>query len=498
MPIAIAGAYTRSGAAAQGSSDDAVAEAREGALSPRPDYVFDIAQKKIAPLGVPTDAILINDGHPGPEIRYKEGDTFRVLLQNNTDTFTTMHWHGLIVPSWMDGVPEVTQLPIPSKQSFFVEYPIVQAGSYWYHSHYRLQEQIGLHGPFVIEEKKPPFDYDHDVTCFCTDWLNQSPDDIVPQLRGEMPKTEAVETPKGELYNLPGAKMPFTVDVNYPGFLLNAGTNARPWTFQCKPGDRLRLRLINGGTSSMFRVALDGHEMTIIACDGTPCEPVTVDSIAMATAERYDVLVTIAEAGSFTLHWAALGQANQVVGVIHTAGSDPKPNLDRPKFGPRTGGMADYSALRSREDSRLPDGPVKTFELDLGGLMKKYLWSMGGQFYPEPYVPKEMADAKPLDIEYGDRVRIRFTNSTMMVHPMHLHGHFYRVLATPGEWDQPDAVLKDTIGVRPGQRVDLEFLADNPGAWFFHCHNLFHLAAGMARVVHYGVKPGGIFAPSKT
>ncbi|MED5506723.1 MAG: multicopper oxidase domain-containing protein, partial [Planctomycetota bacterium] len=117
--------------------------------------------------------------------------------------------------------------------------------------------------------------------------------------------------------------------------------------------------------------------------------------------------------------------------------------------------------------------------------MKRYLWSMAGEYYPELYVPE--GDAGPLEVRRGERVRIRFTNSTMMYHPMHLHGHFYRVLAKPGEWDQPDAPLKDTVAVGPGQRIDIEFTADNPGHWFFHCHNLYHLASGMARQVRYVV-----------
>lgn len=499
LPLAIAGSYASRSTADASSNGKAapptLAGTRAGALAPRPDYVFSVDKQESAPLGVPVEALLVNGQNPGPEIRYREGDMFRVLLQNKMDVPMTVHWHGLIVPNWMDGVPEITQLPIGPKQSFFVEYPIVQAGSYWYHSHFELQEQSGLRGPFVIEEKRPAYDYDHDVTCFAADWLNQSPAGIVPQIRGEQPQTEAVKEPTGDLYNLPGANKPFNVDVNYPGFLLNAGSNKDPWTFACKAGDRLRLRLINGSTATTFRVALDGHEMTIIETDGNPCEPVTVDNLTICTAERYDVLVTIKESGSFSLHWACLGQANQVVGVIHTGDVKPVPNFERPDFSGRAGGLPDYAALRSPYDTTLPEGPIKTFELELGGMIQKYLWSLSGKYYPELYVPESVAENVPLNIEYGDRVRVRLTNKTMMVHPMHLHGHFFRLLAKPGNWGQGNAAMKDTVGVAPGQHVDFEFLADNPGHWFFHCHNLYHLAAGMARVFHYGINPGGIFAP---
>jgi FtsP/CotA-like multicopper oxidase with cupredoxin domain len=128
---------------------------------------------------------------------------------------------------------------------------------------------------------------------------------------------------------------------------------------------------------------------------------------------------------------------------------------------------------------------VQTFDIDLGGVMNRYLWSMAGEYYPEPFAPE--GNAGPLRIREGQRVRVRFTNSTKMFHPMHLHGHFFRLLPKPGAWADAMAPLKDTVGVGPGEKVDIEFIADNPGSWFFHCHNLYHLAAGMARVVRYEV-----------
>lgn len=225
--------------------------------------------------------------------------------------------------------------------------------------------------------------------------------------------------------------------------------------------------------------------MRLIAADGQSVEPLDVNDLVIATAERYDVLITVKEAGSFTLHAAALGSDQQVVGIVHTADAAPKANMQRAEFTGTSGGMANYSALKSPYPTTLPEGPVKTFEIDLGGQMMKYLWSMGGEFYPEDFSPD--GKATPLVINSGDRVRVRLTNSTMMYHPMHLHGHFFRVLPKPGAWDEPTAPLKDTVGVGPKQQVDFEFTADNPGNWFFHCHNLYHLASGMARVVRYEV-----------
>ncbi len=447
----------------------------------KPDYVCNLEQKTIAPLGVPTNATLINGRLPGTEIRYREGDMFRVLVNNRLAVPATLHWHGMLVPNYMDGVPGVTQLPIGAGESVLYEYPIRQSGTYWYHSHYNFQEQTGMSGPLIVEAKEELGAYDRDLVVTMSDWLNQDPEGIIPQIRGEQPETAAVQPPPGN-YKFPGNQA-FNVDINYPGYLINGRSNKSPWTQQVRTGDRLRLRLINASTSTFFQVKLDGHKLQIIAADGQSVEPIDVDNLVIATAERYDVLVTIGQSGSFSLRAAALGTSQQVVGVIHTADVAPRPDLKPAKFTGQSGGMANYSALKSPLPTNLPEGPVKEFRIDLGGEMSKYLWSMGGQYYPELFSPK--GQAEPLKIQHGDRVRIRMTNSTMMFHPMHLHGHFFRLLLKPGAWDDPSAPLKDTVGVGPKQEIDIEFIADNPGSWFFHCHNLYHLASGMARVVRY-------------
>ena len=450
----------------------------------KPDYTIDIQSKSIAPVGSPMDATLANGTLPGPEIRYREGDSFRVLVNNRLQVPTTLHWHGMIVPNYMDGVPGITQYPIAPGDSILYEYPLRQSGTYWYHSHYEFQEQTGLSGPLIVEARDEPHSYDHDAVIFMSDWLGQSPHGIIPQIRGEQAATNAIKLPASGGYTLPDGKS-FNVDVNYPGYLINGRSNQDPWTLQVRQGDRVRLRLINGSTATFFRFALDGHEMQLIAADGQSVEPTDVSDLVIATAERYDVLVTVKKSGSFTLHAAALGTNGQGIGVIHTADAAVKIAETRAVFKGRSGGMADYAALRSPIPTTLPDGPVKTFDIELGGMMKKYLWSMAGEYYPELFAPD--GKASPLVIKSGDRVRIRFTNSTMMYHPMHLHGHFFRLLSKPGTWDKSNAPLKDTVGIGPRQKVDIEFTADNPGNWFFHCHNLYHLAAGMARVVRYEV-----------
>ena len=484
-PLAIGStnALARGGTQESAGSDFAPKPGEPPSQAP-PKYVLNVDRRERDLFGTPTAALLVNDRIPGTEIRYTEGELFRVLINNHLEEPCTLHWHGLIVPNYMDGVPEITQYPIESRQSVLMEYPIRQSGTYWYHSHYRLQEQQGLSGPYIIEERRPLHDYDHDVTVFLQDWLQQSPEGIIPQIRGEQPETAAVKTPVPGGAPFPG-ETPFNIDLDYPGYLMNGATDASPWTMSVRKGDRLRLRLINGSTSTFFRVGLEDHDLEIIAADGQPVVPVTAGNVVIAVAERYDVLVTIKKTGSFDLRAVALGTKRGVTGVLHTSGASARPKSDAFVFRGPAGGSADYASLKSPYPTTLPDGPVRTFEIDLGGVMKKYLWSMAGEYYPEPFVPEP--DAGPLEIRSGERVRVRFTNSTMMYHPMHLHGHFYRVLSKPGAWSEPNAPLKDTVAVGPGQRIDIEFTADNPGHWFFHCHNLYHLASGMARKVIYVV-----------
>jgi FtsP/CotA-like multicopper oxidase with cupredoxin domain len=476
--LPVAWAASRAVAAAEGAAGGPPTQVKS-------DYTLDIAAKSIAPLGQPGEATLVNGALPGPTIRYREGDSFRVTVNNRLAVPTSVHWHGMIVPNYMDGVPGVTQAPLVPGASIFYEYPLRQAGTYWYHSHYELQEQTGLAGPLIIEARNEPHAYDHDVVVFLSDWLNQPPETVVPQLRMQQPPTPATmmrRAPGG--FALPSGK-PFEVDVNYPGYLLNGKSSDDPWSLKVRQGDRVRLRFINGSSATFFRVALANHDLQLIAADGQPITPLAVSNLLLGAAERYDALVTIESAGSFTLQAVALGTNGRAVGVMHTTNTPRRPNPKPPTFDGPSGGFTNYAALKSPYPTTLPAGPIKTFQIDLGGQMMKYLWSMEGQYYPEMYSPD--GKAQPLRIQLGDRVRIRFTNSTMMYHPMHLHGHFFRVLPRAGEWDAPNAPLKDSVAVGPKEKVDIEFFADNPGRWFCHCHNTYHMLAGMARVFEYVV-----------
>ena len=430
--------------------------------APNPaDYVLKIRKTEINPDGEKAmPALLLNDQLPGPALRFSEGEQFRVRMENHlTDQPATIHWHGMLVPDAMDGVPDISQVATASQQSFVYEYPLVQTGTYWYHSHYQLQEQEGMHGPLIVEAKDEPLAYDREYVIFLTDWLHSNPYDIVPNLRKEA-ESGVTESEQG----------PDLADVDYPSFLLNGRGTKNFWSGVARTGERVRLRIINGSSSSFFKVKIDGHPLVITHADGPAVRPVEVDWVLMGTAECYDVLLTMKEA-SATIHAEALGGAGQAIGVLHQPGTTPKANLEKPTF---TGRQLSYSQLQAPEPTGSAAKPDRVYDLRLTGDMPKYVWSMSNQVWP---------DAEPLIVKRGELVEISMKNETPMVHPMHLHGHFFRLLL-PG-LEERFAALKHTVIVLPKETVRFVFLADNPGRWFFHCHNLYHLETGMAREVIY-------------
>ena len=454
-----------------------------------PDYTLNIVNKTVNPLntagGDPYPAILANGELPGTEMRFKEGENFRVLVNNRLMEPTTVHWHGMLVPNLQDGVPDITQAPIEPGNSIFYEYPLRQSGTYWYHSHVGLQEQQGLAGPIIVEPRVERHPVDHDFVVFLQDWINTSPYQMIPQIRNGVarPGQGPGDTwPENRVTTLDGS--PWEVDVYPAGMLMNGLPGRKGPTFNVKRGDRVRLRIIDGATSAFFRVQLAGHRMTVIAADSQPCTPVEVDNFIVGPGERYDVLVDIKEDGAWELQAAGLGTPHSAIGTIRTS-RNKKMAQPNTSFGKK---LLSYRMLRSPYPTTLPEGPVKTFTLDLAGDMKNYLWSMGGEYFKEAYVPNP--DALPLEIEYGDRVRVIMPNMSRMAHPMHLHGHFYRVVPQGLDWDTPDLPMKDTVISYPGETTRFEFTADNPGNWFFHCHNLYHLASGMAREFRYTVSEG--------
>ena len=442
---------------------------------PRPNqtqYVIGVGAASMNPDGAQlVPAVLANGTMPGPEIRVREGDMLRVLVENQlSDAPTSIHWHGVLVPAAMDGVPDISNVPIAPGQMYVYEYPILQSGTYWYHSHVGFQEQVGCYGAFIIEPAHEPLRVDHDAAVVFSDWLHRSPAEVFAQLRAGTESSGATPMPMGAAQ--PVMKMgggADLADVKYDAFLLNGRGLDNPWTLAVRPGDRVRLRLINGAASTYFRLRLDGHQLQITHADGLAVQPVSVDHLLMGMGETYDAVVRITAAGSYTLHAVAQDGSGQALGVLHTAGATAQPNRAMPSF---DGRALTYADLRAEAPTTLPDGPVQTFRLPLQGDMARYVWMIGGQVWPQ---------ADPLRIHRGDRVQIEMTNETMMWHPMHLHGHYFRLLQGAGE----RCPLKHTVNVAPRETVRIEFSADNPGNWFFHCHNVYHLEAGMARMFLY-------------
>jgi len=276
----------------------------------------------------------------------------------------------------------------------------------------------------------------------------------------------------------------FATDVPYDGLMINGTTPEAPWTKAVKPGSRARLRLINGSGSTYFRVAIDGLPLQVIACDGEPIVPQEVENLVLATGQRYDVLVTVPSGASHTIHAAALGLDKQALGLLHASDAKPVVNDRRPNF---AGPTLAVETLASPYETSLPRAPDKTFKIALTGNMQRYLWQMNGVSWPEAFAKFEgvTIEESYYDVNLGDVVRFDLVNETPMVHPMHLHGHVFRVLYD-GQ-DPATAPVRDTVSVPAKGKVSIEFLADNPGKWFWHCHNAWHLAAGMAQGVRYVV-----------
>ena len=447
-------------------------------LGAKPDYKLMLSAQETDLFGHKIQSLLANGTWPGKTIHYRRGDHFRVLVENNLDQPTAIHWHGLVNPNLEDGVPYVTQAPIGPGYSVFYEFALKQAGTFWYHSHFGLQEQQGLVGPLIIEDPNEPHAYDEDVVVMLNDVTNIPVDDVIQRIRKGSLKV-SIDDP----YALPDGS-PFPTDVPYVGYLLNGGTPSQPWTYSLKVGARARLRLINGSGSSVFRIAIDGVPLTLIAADGDRIEPIVVDNLMIGTAQRYDALVTLPESGSFTIHAAALGDDKAALGVLHTPDVAPAANKGRSSF---VGKALRLSDLRAPYPTTPPPGPRKTFEVILSWDMRNYIWEMNEHVWPEPFATfaGEQAEETYYDVALGDVVRFNFINKTSMAHPMHLHGHVFRVLSDGA--DQTHAPLRDTVVVWPNGKASIEFVANNPGKWFFHCHNVWHLAAGMAQAVRYKV-----------
>lgn len=457
--------------------------------------------------GVMTKSWAFGGQAPGKEVRVSAGDTVAAELSNQlpNKTATSIHWHGLALRNDMDGVPPATQTAVRAGSTFTYRFIAETPGTYFFHPHVGVQLDRGLYAPLIVEDPKEPLSYDDEWVVVLDDWVDGvtgTPDEVFAELRRGMGGMDMGGHDMGDMGGMDmsgdkggksaspsasasgdGMSMKFMLmgadsdllggdagDVKYPYHLINGRVPADPDVHTGKPGKRVRLRIINAGGDTAYRVALGGHKMTITHTDGFPVEHRQADALLIGMGERYDVLVTLAD-GVFPLVALAEGKNATGMALVRTgSGSAPKATI-RPKE--LNGTIVTASQLRAADDVRLPSKKVdRVHRIDLTGGMTKYNWAINGK-------PFDMSDptAAPLVIEEGQRVRLDFTNRTGMWHPMHLHGHTYQ-LGSSGP-------RKDTAIVLPKKKLSVLFDADNPGRWMLHCHNAYHGEAGMMALVAY-------------
>ncbi|MCV7351605.1 multicopper oxidase family protein [Mycobacterium parmense] len=403
---------------------------------------------------------------PGPLIRANVGDELAVTVTNGLDRPTSVHWHGIALRNDMDGVEPATP-NIAAGQQFTYRFSAPHPGTYWAHPHVTLDTDYGLYLPVIIDDPTEPGAYDAEWILILDDWtdgVGKSPQQIYDGLRqmGQMQTSTVV----GNSALLGGD----AGHVLYPYYLINGRIPTAPATLRAKPAQRIRVRIINAGSDTAFRVALAGHSMTVTHTDGFPVAPTTVDALLIGMGERYDVIVTAGD-GVFPLVALAEGKNALARALLSTgAGTAPDPAFQPTELTGRIGTVAMFSAT--------PPVDLGTAKADvslranLSGSIKRYDWAINGKQYPHD---------SPLTIKQGQRATLTFANATMMWHPMHLHGHTFQVMDSHGALGP----RKDTTIVLPMREVSVALVADNPGIWMMHCHNTYHQEAGMMTTLNY-------------
>ncbi len=482
--------------------------------------------------GKKANAIAINNGITGPTLRFMEGDSAVIRVHNQLKVPTSFHWHGILVPNSQDGVTFLNTPPILAGESYTFQFPIVQSGTYWYHAH-SLQEQIGMHGAIVIQPQIPVIQAEKDIVIMMTDWTDEAPKSVLRNLkRGNewyaIRKNNVQSLDKILANKAVGAYLkqslqrmpPMDIsDIAYDKFFINGLETSS--LEDLKPGEKVRVRVINAGASTFFHVNYAGGEMQLVSADGVDVQPVQVSNRLLGMGETYDFVLTIPDDMAYEFRATAQdgsGYASYYLGkgMKMEAPAIPKPNLfemtiamarmdkmEHEKMGHEMTGMdgtehdmgdmemgldeynqTNYGILKATAPSVSPNKrPVREMRLVLTGDMRRYIWGING---------KPMSQEDEIAIERGEIVRFQLVNTTMMFHPMHLHGHFFRVLNDQDEY----APLKHTVSLAPMETVTIEFLADDEKDWIFHCHLLYHMVAGMARVISYeGDMPDADLAP---
>jgi CopA family copper-resistance protein len=491
-------------------------------------------------------AIAINGQIPAPILEFTEGDTAIIRVHNLMKKETSIHWHGILLPNKEDGVPYLTTSPVEPGETYTFTFPLIHSGTYWYHSHTMLQEQSGLYGSIVIHPAQPEPEL-KEYVLLLSDWTDENPHQVLRYLKrggewyaikkgalqsyGEAIAAGAFKDKlKQEWQRMAGMDVS---DVYYNKFLMN-GQEKNEFK-DAKPGEVIRLRIINGSASSYFTLQYGMSYMRLIAADGINVTPVSVSKLEIATAETYDVLITVPETGSAELRatsWDVVGFSSGYFGNGPVMNAPDIPKLDYFKMMREMGGMnmkgmdmgnmqgMDMNGMNMKNMNMSKDTVPKKKEMDMHnmegmdmGNMQGMDMGMPGEFnynmlralhpttldstlkprevkltltgnmlrYVWSFDFKTLSVADKILIRKGERVRFVLTNSTMMRHPLHLHGHFFRFINSQGDYSP----LKHSFDIQPMQTVTIEFEANEEKDWFFHCHILYHMMAGMARIVSY-------------
>lgn len=435
------------------------------------DLTFEPAETDIDLGGVSVRTWAYNGRLPGNEIRIRKGDRLRAVVRNKLPADTSIHWHGIAIVNDMDGVPPLTQAPIAAGADFTYDFVVPDAGTYWYHSHVGTQLDRGLYGPLIIEDPAEKTDYDDELVLVLDDWIDgtgTNPDQVLENLRknGMAPMGPggpgvSPTTPLGE----DGG------DVTYPYFVVNGRVPTDPEVSDYREGQRIRLRVINAGSDTSFRVAVPDTTMNVIATDGFPVIPAEAKSVILGMGERFDATFTVA--GSVPIVAVPYGKPGHAQYNLRVAGKPSGVNVDEFVAAVRNDVPLDTAALSPTPEVTLPARtPDQVIEARLSGPVNGYTWPFNGRLYDPT---RDGIGVKP-----NQRVRMRMVNESMMYHPIHLHGHTFEVVGRDG----PKA-RKDTVLVPPKQTVEVDFDTDNPGKWITHCHNTYHLEAGMAGWIFY-------------
>ncbi|WP_241383444.1 multicopper oxidase family protein [Rhodococcus sp. CH91] len=425
-----------------------------------------------------------------PELRLSKGDRVRVSVDNGLPQETTLHWHGIRIRNDMDGAAPVTQQAIGADGGRF-EYDFVapDPGTYWYHSHSGLQADRGLFGAMIIEDPDDRTGADADAVLVLDDWvdgLGTTPDAVLaalnPQISGHGPSghgdasapvthsDDEMATAQRLVSQGHGDSSPLggmTQHIAYPLHLINGRPPNDPSVVEAAAGQRLRLRVINAAAETPYRFAVAGHELTVVAVDGFDVSPATADTVIVGMAQRVDVLVTV-RSGAWPIVAKVEGRDGYASTVLRSHDAIPMPDPDVAGRIPELDGrLVPESELRPVEAVMLDEREVdRDYRIELIQAGDRYVWGMAGP------------DAGHLVMRTGERVRITMVNSSAMWHPMHTHGHTFAVPAYGG-------LRRDTVNVLPGTELAIEFDADNPGEWMFHCHNAYHFEAGMTANLRY-------------